>query len=185
MCKKAAEFAWNTMYEPCQGTMLTAMANVPCNYTSRAPERFIYDYHQKVLDSLIQGPDLLPVLKEHHTVDSGTLGFAYILQGLYSAVTGDDSISFKLDVALPANVAIKPEEKKYCVELLLETECADKLRFFLRDYGDELIILEMNGMTKLHIHTDDALAVVKKAEEVSYIIKTKTDNMKSGEHWEE
>lgn len=184
MCKKAAEFAWNTMYEPRPGTMLTAMANVPRNYISSAPEYFIYDYYQNVLDSLMQGPDLLPVLKEHHTIDSGTLGFAYILQGLHTALVVDDEFPFELDITLQTvDADIKPEEKRYCVELLLETGCADKLGF-LKDYGDELIILEVDDITKLHIHTDDDFMVVKKVEEVSRIVKTKIDDMRSGEHWE-
>lgn len=183
MCKKAAEFAWNTMYEPRQGTILTAIATVPHNYASYAPEHFIYDYYQNVLDCLMQGPDLLPILKECNTIDSGTLGFAYILQGFYTAIAGDDGFPFELEITLPTDTTIKPEEKRYCVELLLEYGCADKLGF-LKDYGDELIILKTDDMTKLHIHTDDDFTVVKKVEEVSRIVRTKIDDMKSGEHWE-
>lgn len=47
-----------------------------------------------------------------------------------------------------------------------------------------MFILETDDMTKLHIHTDDDFIVVKKVEEVSHTVRTKIDDMKSGEYWE-
>ena len=180
-CKLASQFAWDTMYEPQEGTMLTAMKSFPLNYDN--PKQFIFDFYQNILDCLMRGPDLLPVLKKHNTIDSGTLGFIYIMQGLYEAITGGDS--FTLDLTLPeVKSSINSEEYTFCLEMLLEGNHKKDLEF-LRKYRDELIILTLNNeATKLHIHTNDDMRVVKEVEKIASIKHVKIDNMKTGKKFE-
>lgn len=174
-CKSAAQFTWNTMYEPQEGTILTAMKAYPTIF--EGPKQYIRDFYSNVLDCLMRGPDLLPILKQRNTIDSGTLGFAYILQGLYEAIVGETLPTPELTLT-PIDTSITPEEKTYCVELLLEGNHKDELES-LKDYGDELIILTLNNeATKLHIHTDDYQEVIRKVRDIAQIKATKVDNMK-------
>lgn len=174
-CKGAAQFTWNTMYEPQEGTILTAMKAYPTIF--EGPKQYIGDFYNNVLDCLMRGPDLLPILKQHNTIDSGTLGFTYILQGLYEAIVGESLPTPELTLS-PVDTSITPEEKTYCVELLLGGNHKEELGF-LKDYGDELIILTLNNeATKLHIHTDNYQEVIRRVEGVAQIKATKVDNMK-------
>lgn len=179
MCKKAAQFTWDTVYEPREGTMLTAFKAVPSQYTSLL--NFLEQYYHNMIDCLLKGPDLLPVLKERNTLDSGTLGIIYILEGLYETLKEENSSSLSLSLALtPVNAVVREEEYTYCVEILLQGIHKEKLEC-LQEYGDELIILNTSGNTKLHIHTNQPSEIVKKVEEISHMLHVKIDNMKTGE----
>lgn len=177
MCEKAAEFAWNTMYEPREGTMLTAMKAVPKEYDGFTD--FVYQYSLNVVDCLLRGPDLLPILKERGTLDSGTLGFLYILCGIYEAITGTD-ITPVLSLK-KAEAGVAEDEPTYCVEVLMEG--VHDLRF-LHTYGDELITVSCNGNTKVHIHSDKDFEIVKELEKLGRILKVKVDNMRTGQRFE-
>lgn len=177
MCMKAAEFTWNTVYEPKEGTMLTAMKAVPKKYDGFAD--FIYQYSLNAVDCLLEGPDLLPVLKERGTLDSGTLGFLYILCAIYEAVTGTD-ITPVLSLK-KVEAGVSEDEPTYCLEVLMEG--VHDLGF-LYTYGDELIVVSCNGNTKVHIHSDKDFEIVKELEKLGRILKVKVDNMRTGQRFE-
>lgn len=177
MCTKAAAFTWNTVYEPREGTMITAMKAVPKEYDGFAD--FIYRYSLNAVDCLLEGPDLLPVLKERGTLDSGTLGFLYILCGIYEAITGTD-ITPMLSLK-KAEATVTEDEPTYCVEVLMEG--VHDLGF-LHTYGDELITVSCNGSTKVHIHSNRDFEIVKELEKLDRILKVKVDNMRTGQRFE-
>lgn len=175
MCFKAAQFAWDTMYEPVEGTMLTAMKDVPKEYDNL--EDFIYKYIENTQNNLMKGPDLLPVLKENNTLDSGTLGFLYILCGIYKGLTGLD-ITPEIDVA-PVNNGVSIEDFKYCVEVLLDIsqENHNILIEELKPLGNELIVLRQNTKSKIHIHTNDYEKVLNISRQRATLLETKVDDM--------
>lgn len=177
MCRKAAEFTWNTMYQPREGTMLTAMKAVPEEYDGFTD--FIYQYSLNVVDCLLEGPDLLPLLKERGTLDSGTLGFLYILCSIYEAATGTD-ITPVLSMK-KAETVVAEDEPTYCIEVLMEG--VHNLGF-LHTYGDELITVSCNGNTKVHIHSDRDFEIVKELEKLGKVLKVKVDNMRTGQRFE-
>lgn len=175
MCSKAAQFTWDTMYDPIEGTMLTAMKDVPKEYTYF--EDFIYKYIENTQNNLMKGPDILPVLKENNTLDSGTLGFLYILCGIYKGLTGLD-ITPEINVA-PVNSGVSIEDFKYCVEVLLDIsqENHNILIEELKPLGNELIILRQNTKSKIHIHTNDYEKVLNFSRQKATLLETKVDDM--------
>lgn len=80
MCRKAAEFTWSMMYNPKEGTILTAMKAVPDNYNDTRD--FITQYYENVRKVYEEDYKKIEVLKENNQKDSGTLGFLYILEDL-------------------------------------------------------------------------------------------------------
>lgn len=176
MCSKAAQFTWDTMYEPVEGTMLTAMKDVPKEYASL--EDFIYKYIENTQNNLMKGPDLLPVLKENNTLDSGTLGFLYILCGIYKGLT-DLDVTPEINVA-PVNSKVAEEDFKHCVEVLLDIsqENHELLIEELKLLGNELIILRQDTKSKIHIHTNDFNSVILKSKLFGILLEEKIDNNK-------
>lgn len=80
MCKKAADFAWSTMYDPKEGAILTAMKTVPDKYTDI--KDFVTQYYLNVEKVYEEGYKTIDVLNKNNQKDAGTLGFLYILQDL-------------------------------------------------------------------------------------------------------
>lgn len=173
MCKEAAKFTWDTMYEPVEGTILTAMKDVPESYES--PQDFIYKFIQNTYKNLFNGPDLLPVLKENKTLDSGTLGFLYILCDIYKCMTGKD-ISPNIELDDPAYIVNIDTEDRYCVEISLVTE-NNELKSSLSKLGSELIYLASENNVKLHIHTNNYLEVIDLCKSYGDIKNYKIEDM--------
>jgi len=173
MCTKAAQFAWDTMYEPVEGTILTAMKDVPKSYIDY--KDFIYQFIQNTYKNLFNGPDLLPVLKDNNTLDSGTLGFLYILCGIYKELTEID-LSPELDLSEPLYVNNYSSEDRYCVELLLDYTNSE-VKSLLNNYGSELIFMALPDKIKLHIHTKDYNKILEICQEFGSIIEYKIEDM--------
>ena len=175
MCSKAAQFTWDTMYEPVEGTILTAMKDVPKEYDSL--EDFIYRYVENTKNNLLKGPDILPVLKENNTLDSGTLGFLYILCGIYKGLTGKD-IAPKISVeeTVSANPIL---DYKYCTEVLLgiDDDSHNTVIECIKHLGNELIVLRQGSVTKIHIHTNDFRRVLNICEKQGRLLESKVDEM--------
>lgn len=175
MCRKASEFAWNTMYEPQEGTILTAMKDVPEHYDSI--EDFIYQYIQNTYKNLMEGPDLLSVLKENNTLDSGTLGFLYILCDIYRCMTGED-ISPNIDLSEPSYIVNEDSNDRYCMEFQIKVKDGE-LKNLLVPFGSELICLSSKDFTKIHIHTDDYLKIYDICRNNGKIVSYKIEDMQN------
>lgn len=173
MCLKASKFAWDTMYEPVEGTILTAMKSVPKGYESL--DDFIYQYIHNTYDALMEGPDILPSLKMNRTLDSGTLGFLYILCDIYKCLTGKD-ISPDIDINEPLYLN-DSAESRYCNEYWI-SDCDEDIREALRPLGSELICLFSKDTAKIHIHTDDYKKVYDVCSEYGNISSYKIEDMK-------
>lgn len=179
MCSQAAEFAWNLMYNPQEGTILTAMKAVPKDYIDF--NDFIYKYYLNSLDGLLNGPEVLSILKERNTLDSGTLGFIYILCGVYKTLTDIDIVP-DINEITPTESNEKLEYT-YCVEILLHGNHKKDIEN-LSEYGNELIIINNNKDTKIHIHTNRKDEVIDFIKSIDLIKKLKVDNMETGSTFE-
>lgn len=153
---KAAEFAWENMYNPQEGTMLTLMKDVP-NIEGDF-RTFLEVFIDRCISHLMEGPDALPILKEKQVLDSGSLGFVLILCGIYKCMEGVDrtpKVLFRkvIDVDTDKNI-----EYRYCVEGLLHSYDKEALLNVLKVMGNELIVAELKDYInrdtlKFHIHT--------------------------------
>lgn len=178
MCKRAAQFTWNTMYEPVEGTILTAMKDVPLEYSSL--EDFLYKYIQNTYKNLMKGPDLLSILKESKTLDSGTLGFLYILCDFYKNITGVN-IAPNFDSLDSVYVVNSNINDRYCIEINLIVKNGN-LKFLLSEIGSELIYLPFENRVKFHIHSNDYISVISLCKENGEILDYKIEDMINNNH---
>lgn len=156
--KLASEFVWDNIYNPQEGTMLTLMKSSP------NIDGDFYVFLEKFIDncvsSLMEGPDLLPILKEKNTLDSGSLGFIFILCGIYKCLTGIDRTPHIILNNIVDVEENKDVEFRYCVEGLLHSYNREELLKILRLSGDELIVMELKDYInrdtlKFHVHTSN------------------------------
>lgn len=156
--------AYSAVMRPVEGTILTVARRAAGAAVEAAAEdadlagvlRASLDQARQTLE---RTPEMLDVLRDAGVVDAGGRGLVCILQGALQGLTADVAVAEAGEVRaapLPEAVGL---EYPYDVVLLmrrasaLDGEALDGL-------GDSLIVIDEEDMVKVHIHTDDPVAVL-------------------------
>lgn len=90
---KGVEQAYKAVMKPVEGTILTVAKDASVKMSSIANSKmsineFFKEYLMEINESIQRTPDLLPQLKEAGVVDSGAMGYMYIVEGMYKYLEG-------------------------------------------------------------------------------------------------
>lgn len=162
---KGAQMAYKAVMRPVEGTILTVIreaSEMADFYMKDHPEATINEYIdvlcKEAKDSLDRTPDLLPVLKEAHVVDSGGSGLVVIFDGFRAYLEGAPIQEM--------SASVKPAEEKnekasgYATEFILQL--SDENRHFFRKeefysslekIGNNITLIADENTVKLHINT--------------------------------
>jgi len=198
---KSSEMAYKAVMKPKEGTMLTigrAASEAAFEIAFENDDiaeclKFIIKRTEEVL---AQTPEMLPALKQAGVVDSGGMGIVDFLKGAFAAL----SIDGELELAAPPDVTegtvmgeINPDDIKfaYCTEFLVELSPPEKrlpgvsenaeavLRDYLPTLGDSVVVIEDEGLVKVHVHTNNPGKALEKGLKFGQLLNIKIDNMKS------
>ncbi len=182
--------AYKAVMRPTEGTILTiikaagesAVNSDKIEITELLEE--VCAYSEEVLNKT---PEMLPVLKKAKVVDAGGMGLLTILKGMLEALKGDiileipkekEEIKIKNDAALiNAQTEI---QFGYCTEFFIKAQVPDLTDFKgeLSKLGDSMIVVGLDDIVKVHIHTNDPGVVLSKALTLGQLSKIKIDNMR-------
>lgn len=178
MFTKASDYVWEVVYQPKEGTMLTIIKEAP-NSSKEDFKEFLESYINKAIECLIKGPDLLPILKEKNTIDSGSLGLIYICCEVYKSLTNEDLFPYDITISKPLKLLEEKIEYRYCTEIRLSlTEINKKdLKEELRDKGDELIFIAFRDCVKFHVHTNNPLDIIEYCKQIGNVAFYKVEDM--------
>ena len=200
---KSSEFAYKAVMKPKEGTMLTigrsvAEAAFEATFDKDDITGCLRHIIEKADDTLKKTPDMLPVLKQAGVVDSGGMGVVFFLKGALKALetTGDIELveSAGVEALQESAAALSPDDIKfqYCTEFLIELDDAQKsskpvpvfkaedvLRTFLPTIGDSVVVIEDDGLVKVHLHTNNPGRAIEKALQFGQLLNIKIDNMKA------
>jgi DAK2 domain fusion protein YloV len=161
MLLKATEIAYKAVVTPVEGTILTVVRRI-----AEHGSHVDIDEFEPYLEELIalgrtavqETTGQLQVLAEAHVVDAGAEGLVTLLEGMLRCVRGD--------TAAPAETSAESSEYatgqqtltyRYdtvvlvSAEHLPETDIAAKLT----EHGDSLVLASAEGLTKVHVHTNE------------------------------
>ena len=173
MCSKAAQYTWNMITDPQEGTILSAMKSVPeFNGDLR---KFIHDYILNGINILLDTEFSPESVRKYRTLDSGILGWILILDGLYEYISGK-SIVPHFEVQ-DINVT-EHNYSRYCIELEIKGY-SDSLKKELNLLGNEIIIIDMNDKVKIHIHSNDYNQILDACERYGEVIYYKIEDMQN------
>lgn len=160
-----SKLAYKAVMRPVEGTILTVIRESSENayaYLETNPEADIEQYMTCMLEeaqkSLDHTPELLPVLKEAHVVDSGGSGLVRILEGFKAALDGKPFVE-------SATIPVKKEEKSdkasgYRTEFILEMNDAgmksfneERIRKNLGRLGNKITLIIDDRIIKLRMNT--------------------------------
>lgn len=188
---EGSKSAYKAVMRPTEGTILTII-RAAGEAASKSSQKDITSLLKEVClyseETLNKTPDMLPVLKKAKVVDSGGMGLLIILKGMYSALLNDiePTISGENKEGKTGTSAkgIEDENIKYgyCTEFIIITEgagaYANSFKNEIGKLGDSMIVVGVEDVIKVHIHTNDPGLVLSKAVKLGELSKIKIDNMR-------
>ena len=185
--------AYKAVMKPAEGTILTVSRMAAAKAAGAAREENSVEYvlqaaideAQVALDNTINQN---PVLKKAGVVDAGGKGFLVILQGMMDELHGlPMPEANETEEEAPADKAefgaFSTEEITfgYCTEFICSRDNdkdPEKLRGFLNNLGDSLVLVDDDDIIKVHVHTNDPGIVLQEALTYGALLKVKIENMR-------
>jgi len=192
---RGAQTAYKAVMKPKEGTILTVAKAAATKATELAAttDDIIY-LSEEVLkymeEVLLQTPDMLPVLKEAGVVDSGGQGLLEVCKGFHYSLIGKVIVDDKEMVsASPKLVSVSHDEPVdikfgYCTEFIInlekkyDEEDETKLKSYLMDIGDSIVVVSDDDIVKIHVHTNNPGDALQKGLSYGSLSRIKIDNMR-------
>ena len=196
--------AYRGVTNPVEGTILTVAregAEHLADGTDMGVDGVFARYLSEMRKSFGRLPELLPVLKEADVMDSGAMGYLLIVEGMLGALNGETVPESEIrEREIAAAESKEPSESGgsakfgadshfelgYCTEFLLQLLNGKELRSAfdkeafaaaLSGMGDSLIVIEQDGIVKVHIHTFTPAKVIEEAQKYGEFVAFKLENM--------
>jgi DAK2 domain fusion protein YloV len=192
---RAADQAYGSVRDPAEGTILTVAREMAHRIASelahmpeaRLPREASDDDQDRVAaalldaaletgqESVMRGPDFLPILREAGVVDAGGYGLTVLVSGIAAALRGEEGL--ELTHHAPARVTHPEHDSmtfRYCTNFAVTGADLDQRHFAaeLEQLGDSVLVVGDPTTLKVHVHTDDpdaATALFAAAGAVSHI----------------
>jgi DAK2 domain fusion protein YloV len=171
---RARALAYEAVAEPVEGTILTAIAAAddaarehPA--TVAVPEA-LDAVRAAVRAAVRHTREQLDVLRDAGVVDAGARGFEVVVDALHGHVTGvpvDELAEAEPSVRRAGGELTLPAvgslTHRFEVQYLLDApdEAAPGLRRRLEDLGDSVVVVASDGLSSVHVHTNDVGAAIE------------------------
>ena len=190
--KKGVDAAYKSVMKPTEGTILTVAREA----AEKAKEANCGTFNElftvlltEAKASLDRTPELLPVLKKAGVVDAGCMGYLVILQGMASVIQENKMISLAGEESKESTVKTTGADSyeadiefTYCTEFIVmknDTESdSTKLRAYLESIGDSVVVVDDDGIIKVHVHTEHPGKAIEKGITFGPLTNMKIENMK-------
>jgi DAK2 domain fusion protein YloV len=165
--QSGVDAAYRAVMKPVEGTILTVVKEVAKGALNavREGEENIATVLTAAYNAgnitLAKTPEMLPVLKQAGVVDAGGYGLLVIISGWILALEGKEVPQGEVVSTAPQPVLdtgitlIDNLDFPYCTEFLVKGEQlnTDTIRAGLEDKGDCLLVVGMDDIVKIHIHS--------------------------------
>ena len=192
--EQGVEAAYKAVDNPAEGTILTVARKSAECAKKAAQENNNFEY---VLGSAIEAAEKAleetvnqnPVLSKAGVVDAGGMGWLLVIKAMYQALTDERRIKYE-----PSTIQGKPSSPfdafsteeitfAFCTEFIITKHDRDrdttKLKRFLSNMGDSLVMIDDGEIVKVHVHTNDPHRVLGEARKYGVYETVKIENMKT------
>lgn len=187
--------AYQAIEKPVEGTMITvirkwaeSLANAHSGMLEF--EGMLVESLTAAKKALEETPKQLKILQKKSVVDAGAKGFVLFLEGFTDGFCQSTSSEENRDVtATVSPVYSQPvlhnEDTssspafRYCTEVLLTetTLTSSQIKELLRGLGDSLVVASGINKTRIHLHTNQPVEMIKRLNKVGVIQQQKADDM--------
>ena len=187
--KAGVEKAYAVVNKPAEGTILTVARKTAEAAVENAGKADLETFFKTIIAAAKAALDLTPtqnpVLAKAGVVDAGGKGYVYILDGMAAAVRGETLELGSVEESSGGSVfdAFETEDITfgYCTEFIIVRE-NDKdsaiIREFLSGIGDSLVLVDDEGMIKIHVHTNNPGKALEEAITYGALTSIKIENMR-------
>ena len=191
--QEGVDAAYKAVMKPAEGTILTVARLAAAKAHQAAEENNYIEYvHEAAIEeakvALANTVNQNPVLKKAGVVDAGGKGWLVAMEAMLLALQGQD-------VVVPENLAAAETREQadfsdfddseitftYCTEFIISRENdmdPEKLRDFLSSLGDSLVLVDDEGIIKVHVHTNDPGKALHEAMDYGSFVTVKIENMR-------
>ena len=178
-----------SLFSPVEGTMLTiigAMADALRTSDAEDVRNALQVALKAGKGALFQTPQQLKILAKAGVVDSGGLGFIFLMEGFYCALMeiemepeDEETYRFAPDPTVADEMDDAEQMHRYCTEVLMRPDggSTPDVSDFLKANGTSIALVQEEALLKVHIHTDDPDAVVNHLSSFGKIEHTKIEDM--------
>ena len=202
--RAGVEAAYGAVSSPAEGTILT-VARLSADRAMKAAAEFNDFDHvmdaacETAIEALADTINQNPVLKKAGVVDAGGMGWVLALEAMLDALHGnvhelalddddeDGGNASATENPTAAGLAdfgeFESEDIKfaYCTEFIVSRENDNdpaRLRTFLSELGDSLVVVDDDEIIKVHVHTNDPGIAIQEALRYGSFVSVKVENMK-------
>ena len=197
MLESARGYAYQSVGEPVEGTMLTVMSRVAESARLHADrgdtlEETFDSLCGVAVDSVSETPHLLPILREAGVVDAGGHGLSVILEGVRRYLRGElDDLGEMQPPAVgdaPAGSARVSEEflsatdeelYGYCTQFLVSGEglVESEIRRRIGEMALSTVVIGDESSVKVHVHVQDPGPVISYAASIGTLSEVVLQSM--------
>lgn len=187
--QEGSNAAYKAVMRPTEGTILTIIrtAGETAVKSEASDITALLDEVCKSSEIMLnKTPDMLPVLKKAKVVDSGGMGLLIILKAMREAL--EKGTDFAINDVAPKSVTNAAQQEfdtseikyGYCTEFFVRAKNADieKFKKELAPHGDSMVVVGVDDIIKVHIHSNDPGLILSTALKVGELLKVKVDNMR-------
>ena len=197
MLETARGYAYQSVGEPVEGTMLTVMTHVAESARAHADrgdtlEDTFDSICAAAASSVAQTPSLLPILREAGVVDAGGHGLSIILEGVRRCLRGEvDDLGL---VEPPPFAALSPgsgsvseeflrstdeELYGYCTQFLLKGEDLreSEVRRSISEMALSTVVIGDETSVKVHVHAQDPGPIISYAASLGTLSQVTLESM--------
>ncbi len=175
--------AYSAVMRPVEGTILTvarlaAEAAIEAAQDGSEVTGVLEAALEVAEDTLQRTPQMLDVLAEAGVVDAGGYGLVCILRGCVAGLREEAAHVDREVRTVSEERAARAEVLDYPYDMvILMTRSGPVDGQALEELGDSVIVIEEQDMIKIHIHSDDPLAVMARCESWGEFIEAEIKNM--------
>lgn len=191
--RDAVRHVYDALERPVEGTIITVMREIAEEACGKATDDFV-DLVELMLsraqDALARTPDLLPALRVAGVVDAGAKGFVAMMEGVAAFAKAEPFVALNGVASydqepIAAALAAYPEDSeryRFCTEALVrgpDLPDTASVRGALQGEGDSLIVLRVQDVLKVHIHTDTPGEVFAYLRRLGQLMTHKAEDMQA------
>lgn len=193
--EQGVEAAYKAVDNPAEGTILTVARKSAESAKNAAKENNNFEY---VLGAAIEAAEKAleetvnqnPVLSKAGVVDAGGMGWLLVIKAMYQALTDERRVKYEPKSTTNASSkspfdAFETEDITFafCTEFIITKNDPDrdttKLKKFLSNMGDSLVMIDDGEIVKVHVHTNDPHRVLGEAQKYGIYETVKVENMRT------
>ena len=190
--RKGVDSAYKAVMKPTEGTILT-VAREACEKAETMDTMDIVELWTAVVEeakvSLVNTPELLPVLKKAGVVDAGGQGVVFIFEGMLKVFRGEEMIGEEVVKEEATEFESKGIYSKdidkeivnaYRVEFIVnkgEKANEEKIRAYLETIGDSVVVVDNEETIKCYVHTAAPGKAVTEGLKHGFLTRVRISNM--------